>query len=553
LAFIFESKITFFVNDDVLLSQMLSGEYTGKPSSGVTFISNILGNFISWFHQNNISRISLYGIILSILNLIILFAVIKIIQMKDNQTANWLGLSTLALIFPVLLISPTFTITAILLIGIGILGITLCIVRFHEKNIHFVFFILLIIAGILIRIDALYGNVIFLLPACVAFIFLNYSNESNRRFIELSSITILCIIAVLFYQHTIQEQMMKIDYEFMNYVRFQDVLNTYTPASLKLHQEIISGNVMRGIWSNVDFIILRNWAYADFSIFGYKNMSLGSDSVSSFSGFKGVMNADLLETLKLMTFYLKDQLQIIIGLISVSLLVLIKSINRKRTLAIVALLNLSYLAGFYFLAAILRIPDRTSFPLLIVFLIFLIISTEEKANKGEKKQYKLVICLLLLIFAVLFHLNNNFGLSKLISSNSNRLDFSFQRNAELENFSKNAIYVGPLTYFPTVNQGIYSKNVYWSSGERILPLSWATYSPNWYDMVRKLRLDDSNIYNSLAMQENVYWVSNSYLAEILNMYMNDRQIYRGKLCSVAKLSGPDEAEIFTYQAKEDDC
>jgi hypothetical protein len=35
--------------------------------------------------------------------------------------------------------------------------------------------------------------------------------------------------------------------------------------------------------------------------------------------------------------------------------------------------------------------------------------------------------------------------------------------------------------------------------------------------------------------------------------MNDRQIYRGKLCSVAKLSGSDQAEIFTYQAKETDC
>ena len=532
---------------------MLSGEYTGKPSSGVTFISNILGNFISWLHQNNITGISIYGVILSILNLIILFAVIKIIQMKDNQSANWLGLSTLALIFPVLLISPTFTITAVLLIGLGMLGITLFIVRFNEKNIYFIFFILLVIAGILIRIDALYGNIIFLLPACVAYLLLNYSNESNRRFFVFSAIAILSIISVLYYQSTIQHQMMKNDYEFMNYVRFQDVLNTYTPASLKLHQEIISGNVMRGIWSNVDFIILRNWAYADFSVFGYKNMSLGSDSVSSYSGLKGVINADLLETLKLMTYYLKDQLQIIIGLISASLLVLIKSINRKRTLALLALLNLSYLAGFYFLSAILRIPDRTSFSLLIVYLFFLIISTEEHENKGEKKQYNLVISLILLIFVVFFHLNNNFGLSKLISSNSNRLDFSFQRNTELENFSKNAIFVGPLTYFPTVNQGIFSKNVYWSSGERILSLSWATYSPNWYDMVRKLDLDDSNIYNSLAKQENVYWVSNSYLAEILNMYMNDRQIYRGKLCSVAKLSGPDQAEIFTYQAKEDDC
>jgi hypothetical protein len=220
---------------------------------------------------------------------------------------------------------------------------------------------------------------------------------------------------------------------------------------------------------------------------------------------------------------------------------------------VLALLNLSYLVGFYFLAAILRIPERTSFPLLLVLLIFLIILTEEKVNRKEKTRYNIVNVLLLLIFIVFFHLNNDFGLLKLVSSNSNRLDFSFQRNAELESFSNDAIFVGPLTYFPTVNQGIFSKNVHWSSGERVLSLSWATYSPYWYDMVRKLGLDDSNIYNSLAKQDNVYWVSNSYLAEILNMYMNDRQIYRGKLCSVATLSGPDQAEIFTYQAKEDDC
>jgi len=155
--------------------------------------------------------------------------------------------------------------------------------------------VFLVVTGILIRIDALYGIVIFLLPACVAFLLSNYSSESNKRFIGFSTITILSILAVLYYQNSIQHQMMENDYEFMNYVRFQDVLNTYTPASLKLHQEIISGNVMRGIWSNVDFIILRNWAYADFSVFGYKNMRLGSESVSSLTGLKGLMNADLLE------------------------------------------------------------------------------------------------------------------------------------------------------------------------------------------------------------------------------------------------------------------
>jgi hypothetical protein len=104
-----------------------------------------------------------------------------------------------------------------------------------------------------------------------------------------------------------------------------------------------------------------------------------------------------------------------------------------------------------------------------------------------------------------------------------------------------------------VNQGTLTRNLNWSVGKKILPLSWATYSPYWIKLASKLNLDSTNIYNSLAKQENVYWVSNSYLAEILEMYMNDRQIYRGKLCSVAKLSGPDKAEIFTYQAKENDC
>ena len=97
------------------------------------------------------------------------------------------------------------------------------------------------------------------------------------------------------------------------------------------------------------------------------------------------------------------------------------------------------------------------------------------------------------------------------------------------------------------------KNLEWKSGHSTLALDWSTFSPTWRGTVDKLGLDSNNVYNSLATQENVYWISNSYLAEILNMYMNDRQIYRGKLCSVAKLTGDDQAEIFTYQAKETDC
>jgi len=538
-----------------MLSQMLRGEYTGKPSSGVTFMSNLLGNAISWIYQNFSIEVSIYGLMLLISNLIILLAIIKIINVKRNNIAKWVGLIAIVLIFPVLILSPTFTITAMLLIGLGILGITLFMLEDNKSNISFTFFLVMILLGILIRIEALYGIIIFIIPTCLLYIVLNFSNKLQSRIIIFSIVTTFSILIVLFFQHTALNDLIKEDYEFSNYVKFQDVhhLLTYTPSYLKLHQEIIAGNAMRGIWSNVDFIVLRNWAYADFTIFGFENMRLGSEYVSGFTGLKGLLAVDLVETLKLITYLLKDQLIVILTLLVVSALILVNGINRIRTFFLITSLSLSYLSGFYFLAAVLRIPNRTSFPLLFVFLIFLVIISDKNARIFQRFLSRVIPIVLLSVLTISFHLNSDFGLSKLISSNENKLNFSVQRNSELERFSKSATYVGPTTYFPTVNQGVLSKNLYWSSGERILPLSWSTYSPNWYDMVRKLSLDDSNIYLSLAKKENVYWVSNSYLAEILDMYMNDRQIYRGKLCSVAKLSGPDQAEIFTYQAKEDDC
>jgi hypothetical protein len=166
---------------------------------------------------------------------------------------------------------------------------------------------------------------------------------------------------------------------------------------------------------------------------------------------------------------------------------------------------------------------------------------------------KTLLITISILFSYIFHTQNEFGYFQLKEQNESKLIFSSQRNQELDNFSKYATYVGPVSYFPISNQGVFLKNTFWSTGERTLPLSWATYSPYWYDLAKDLDLNESNIYISLATKKNVYWVSDAYLAEILNYYMNDRNIYRGKLCSVKKLSGKDNAEIFTYQAKETDC
>jgi len=426
---------------------MLSGIYTGRPSSEVTFISNILGNIIAAIYQGNTLDISIYGTILSILNLIILFGVIKITQMRENYIGNWVGVLILALIFPVLLLSPTFTITAILLIAVGILGIMLIPTQ-NQKNItNYLLFLGMLIFGILLRVEAFYGILLFLMPTIFTYIVLNKKNSFTKRNLFYFTIVIICIIITLFFQQAILSNLVKQDYNFMNYVRFQSVLNTYSPASLKLHQDIISGSAMRGIWSNVDFIILRNWAYADFSVFGYRNMKIGSELVSDFSGIKGFLNADITETLKLIYVYLKDQLFFILGISLTASIVIFFNVKRNRSLVLLISLILSYLAGFYFLSSVLRIPDRTSFPLFLAFAIFLIAISENRFKDRINPWIKFILSSFSIVFVTLFHLNSSFGLSKVISGNYDRIKFSEVRNFELQKFSNDQFILVQLLIF----------------------------------------------------------------------------------------------------------
>jgi hypothetical protein len=227
----------------------------------------------------------------------------------------------------------------------------------------------------------------------------------------------------------------------------------------------------------------------------------------------------------------------------------------KKQFFLIFVLTLSYFTGFYYLAALLRLPMRTTFPLLLLLFltIVLIFKSDSIISKSKGKVVIGIMIGILSLNTLNFYWNNNFGLRKVNQQNKLKLENSILRDKELLNYSKTAIYIGPISFFPISTDFAYSESKKWESNINTLTLSWATFSPSWRNLAFRLGLDPNNIYNSLATTKNVYWVSNSRLAEILNMYMNDHKIYRGKLCSVAKLSGSDDAEIFTYQAKEDDC
>jgi hypothetical protein len=205
------------------------------------------------------------------------------------------------------------------------------------------------------------------------------------------------------------------------------------------------------------------------------------------------------------------------------------------------------------MVATLRLPFRITFPYLVLFLISIVLFGKILRNQIYGVYAKVYLIAFVIIQVLALQLNSELGLIGVLNSNRAKLEIAERRDFELLQSIDSGTIVGPISYFPVATQGVYFSNLKWESGNRTLALDWSTYSPSWRLTARNLKLDSLNVYNSLATKDNVYWVSDAYLAEILNYYMNDRNIYRGKLCSVRKLAGKDNAEIFTYQAKETDC
>jgi hypothetical protein len=110
-----------------------------------------------------------------------------------------------------------------------------------------------------------------------------------------------------------------------------------------------------------------------------------------------------------------------------------------------------------------------------------------------------------------------------------------------------------MVHLPSAASGPFLFNNNYSSLKSSLVLSWSNFSPSWKSQARDLRINPENFYESLAKNKNLYFVSEPGLASVVDMYMNDHNILRGKMCPLYDLTGYDNAKIFTFQAKETDC
>ena len=117
------------------------------------------------------------------------------------------------------------------------------------------------------------------------------------------------------------------------------------------------------------------------------------------------------------------------------------------------------------------------------------------------------------------------------------------------NLGESAILIGQIKYLDESYTNAYLRNhdlntIHVSSG-------WHNFSPYWYANLKQLQLN-SNPLISLAEKDNLYWISDSYISEVLDMYMNDTDIFRQNKCEIANI-GINNGLIYSFSKEKAKC
>lgn len=553
LVILLRNNSTWGVNDDYVIEKILNNNYPNTYPI-VSFMSYYLGNFLTFLYINTKST-NIYGIFLHISNLFALMTLFTIFLKFKNYILIISSFTISLLLVPYLILNPTYTISSIL---ISFSGFFLLLNLIKNQNRNFLYYLLsglLISWGFLIRTDSLKGILIFLGFYFLIFLFIfKFSFKSIKMRI---SIAIIPIMFVLVQQSLLGGAISNLNEDTQEYLNFQSIRRElfYTPAILKLHQKVISDEIMGEDLKNVEFILFRNWIYADQRTYNSEVFKVGRDAVQQYIGVKGVLHTEINIALGNLKYYLSDVFFFVFLNFIIILFSLFSTKNIKKFLKLELSLFFGYLFSFYYAAAVLRLPIRVTLPYLIIFGILTLFNLEISEQKDIFMQRKLVkLSTFLAIFLLIgFNSGDAFGSKTLINTNSSTILWVKGRNQELLNFSQDAVFIGAINVMPASGSGPFLDLKNFTALNQSLVLDWSTFSPTWKRKAVELGLDDVNVYNSLSSVDNTFFVSNPELASILDFYMNDHEILRGQLCPVRKLSGTDDAYIFTYQAKENSC
>jgi hypothetical protein len=158
------------------------------------------------------------------------------------------------------------------------------------------------------------------------------------------------------------------------------------------------------------------------------------------------------------------------------------------------------------------------------------------------------VFLISVILFLLFNINQ-YGLKGQIQKLNTKIqDYRILSNT-YKNLGESAVLIGQIKYLDESYTNAYFRNqdlntIHVSSG-------WHNFSPFWYANLKQLQLNINPLI-SLAQKGNLYWISDAYISEVLDMYMNDTDIYRQNKCKIATI-GVNNGSIYSFSRVKSKC
>ena len=535
------SPIFFGLNDDGTMVALINGTYVDNASKSQIYTSEIYARIMSSLYQY-FPVFQWHGIYLFLTVLVSLLVLIRCTVENDNRnflitTGIFLVILNLYIIF---IISPIFT-TAALISGFSALIVFYKNLIYGKRQILLP--AVLLFNSFMIRPDGFLAVIYFLVPGIIYLIYLIYKGDKSVGW------NLLIILpTVIIYTFELFEKMLlrSSSKEWDNYWQFLNSIHLIhtNPSMLKMHQAIASFQIPGLKWTNVEATLLHSMAYLDPEIFSGSQMELAKNHVRDYLGIRALFNYEFIPTIQRIWEYNSFVKYILFALVAI---LAIYTLFSRRQIYLIYVSFIFYIFFFYYyLAAAWRIPPRINLPILLMIVIGILILNSYSKIYSFKLNLIAIYTSLAFILVAQFQITGFKGAAEKLLQRQIEVQII---SDELRRVDRNGIFIGEIAYSNESYTNAFINRIDYKTLD--LATGWQVFSPPWLGKVRDLGNGDGNPIPLLVDKENVYWVSDEYIGEVMAMYLNDRKLIAKGLCDLGKL--PNGGVIFSFQLTNKEC
>lgn len=506
------------VNDDVIIQEWLSGDYTGKPEfmiRGSATPKLTFGLFVSSLYEW-IPQVNWFSLVLLILTLLS-WHLLGLLTLKSKSffaIVSFVLISFLHLMW--FIPSPTYTAAAVILSFSTLIYFSDNLLN-QRFNVTIVFIVLLYIFAYFIRPESFY------LGTAVSIPFIIYSAKKTTAILNVTikKLLVLTILsgAIIILDSGLEKFIYQKNADWTSYKEWESARYEIQGNAA---EKAISENPSKFNWSLPEVELFKSYNFLDQNSFNTDKLQKLTRDIDDT---KTNINSNFLLSAHQKIFDSESNWEWphLISLISLFyLLFLILSIPHVKHYFILSFstLGILYVVMLY-VAGFLRQPERVQVS--VIFLSVLLSFTAFIFNSKDivKSKYNdlRILSLLILVLIVV----NSVGQARNFMTKIQKSTVFFWNDQirYLSSFPDDSIFMGNASQFRNNWRSPYL--IERSEVEnRILSFGWHSFSPHWVKRAENLGLNPNKIVDSIIEDPRVYWISDAKTIDYMDQFMREK-------------------------------